>query len=191
MVKGFHTSNVIDCGGLKVNGTEVIGSTGAITAGVGSIGTSELAADAVTSAILAPNTIQTAVVVLDADDIVGTDVGDVGSTGGYTLVPAAGAGTILEFVSAVLSYDFGTAAYTGGGDDLVIRQGTTAMTAPIAKADLLGDSEDDIAYVNALSAADIKLTANSALNLKSTAWTNPGTAAGQLTVNIMYRIHNV
>lgn len=179
----FHTSQPIDCGGLKINGTEVITSAGAITADIqataGSIGTSELAADAVTSAILAPNTIQTAVVVLDADDIVGTDVGDVGSTGGYTLVPAAGTGKILEFVSAVLSYDFGTAAYTGGGDDLVIRQGTTAVSAPIASADLLGDTADDIAYVNALSAADIKLTANSALNLKSTAWTNPGTAAGQ------------
>jgi hypothetical protein len=97
----------------------------------------------------------------------------------------------LEFISAVLSYSFDTAAYTGGGDDLVIRQGETAVSAAIAKADLLADTEDDIAYVNALSAADIKLTANSTLNLCGTAYTQPGTAAGTLKVFVTYRVHTL
>lgn len=221
----FHTSQAIDCGGVKINGTEVINSSGAIIGDIqataGSIGTTEIADDAITTAKLGAKAvgtteiaddaitaaklgaeavdnaaidadmIQTAKVTLTADEIVGTDAGCIGHTDGAVLVAAPGAGKILEFVSAVLSYDYATAAYTGGGDDVTIRQGTTAVSAAIAKADLLADTEDDIAYVNALSAADIKLTANSTLNLKGTALTQPGDAAGTLDVFITYRVHTL
>lgn len=118
--------------------------------------------------------------------IVGTNAGDIGHADGVPLV-AAQAGVVYEFESAVLIYDFDTAAYTGGGNDLVIRIGSTAVSSPIAGADLLLDTEDDIAYVNALSAADIKLTANSTINLAGTAYTNPGTAAGVLRVILTYK----
>ena len=211
----FHTKQPIDCGGLKINGTEIITSAGAIKGDIqataGSIGTAELAnlavteekignlavtsgkigAGAVTSAKIDAGVLQTAKVTLTADKIVGTDEGCIGHTGGAVLVAAPGATKTLEFVSATLSYKYATAAYTGGGDDLVIRQGTTAVTAPIAKADLLADTEDDIAYVNALSAADVKLTANSTLNLSGTALTQPGEAAGTLDVFITYRVHTI
>lgn len=176
--------------GYKVNGTTVIDSSGNLTATAGSVGTAELADDAVTSAKIDESVIQYAEVTLTADEIVGTDAGDIGHSAGAVLVAAPGADKILEFVSAVLIYDFDTAAYTGGGDDLVIRQGTTAVSAAIAAADLLGDTADDIAYVNALSAADIKLTANSTLNLSGTAYTQPGTAAGVLRVKVAYRVHD-
>ena len=175
-------------GGFRVNGTEVIDSSGNLIAAAGSVGTAELADDAVTSAKVDPTVIQHATVTLTADEIVGTDAGCIGHSAGAVLVAAPGAGYILEFISAVLSYNFDTAAYTGGGDDNVIRQGTTAVSAAIAGADLLEDTADDIAYVNALSAADIKLTANSTLNLKGTALTQPGTAAGTLKVHIAYRV---
>lgn len=192
-------------GPLTVGGVEVISSAGAVTADVqataGSIGTAELADDSVTAAKLGAeavdNTaidadmIQTAKVTLTADEIVGTDAGCVGHSAGAVLVAAPGATKCLEFVSAVLSYNYDTAAYTGGGDDNVIRQGTTAVSAAIAGADLLEDTADDIAYVNALSAADVKLTANSTLNLKGTALTQPGTAAGTLDVFITYRVHTL
>lgn len=165
--------------GFEVNGTTVIDSSGNLTATAGSVGSSELA----------ETTIQYAEVTLTATEIVGTDAGDIGHSAGAVLVEAPGAGKVLEFVSAVLIYDFDTAAYTGGGNDLVVRQGTTAVSAAIASADLLGDTADDIAFVSALSAADIKLTANSTLNLNSTAWTQPGTAAGVLRVKVAYRVH--
>jgi len=188
-----HFTGPVDSAqGFSVNGTTVITSAGAITADIqataGSIGTAELADDGVTSAKLDPTVIQHATVTLTAAEIVGTAAGDIGHAAGAVLVAAPGTGYILEFVSAVLSYDFGVAAYTGGNNDLVIRQGTTAVSAAIADADLLGDSADDIAYVNALAAADIKLTANSTLNLAGTAYTNPGTAAGTLKVHIAYRV---
>lgn len=138
------------------------------------------------------NTIRTATITLSATEIVGTDAGDIAHSGGAVLVAAPGAGKLLEFVSAVCSYTYDTAAYTGGGDDCVIRQGTTAITAPIAKADLLGDTASDIAYVNALSAADVKLTANSSLNFfAGTAFTQPGTAAGTLKIFVTYRVHTL
>ena len=173
-------------GPLTVGGVEVISAAGAITADV------QATAGSIGSAELADNTIKTVSKTLTSAEIVGTSAGDIGATAGAELVAAPGAGKIIEFVSAILSYDYDTAAYTGGGDDLVIRQGTTAMTAPIAKADLLADTEDDIAYVNALSAGDIKVTANSALNLfAGTAYTQPGTAAGVLRVVCNYRIHSI
>jgi len=190
---------------LRVDGVTVVDESGKlvgdITATAGSIGTAEIADDAVTAAKLAAEAvdnaaidadmIQTAKVTLTAAKIVGTDAGCIGHSAGAVLVAAPGEGKVLEFVSAVLSYNFDTAAYTGGGDDNVIRQGTTAVSAAIAGADLLEDTEDDIAYVNALSAADIKLTANSTLNLHGTALTQPGTAAGTLDVFITYRVHTL
>lgn len=171
-----HFSGPVDSvNGFSVNETTVIDSSG------------NLAAGSVTSDELAVGVLKVVTVTLTATEIVGTAAGDIGHAAGAVLVAAPGAGLINEFVSAVLSYDFVTAAYTGGADDLVVRQGTTAVSAPIAAADLLGDTADDIAFVNALSAADIKLTANSTLNLAGTAYTQPGTAAGTLKVHIAYR----
>jgi len=148
--------------------------------------TSEVTADE-----MPDNTIKTATITLTAAEIVGTDAGDIGHASGAVLVAAPGAGKLLEFVSAVCSYTYDTAAYTGGADDCVIRQGATAVSAPIAKADLLADTASDIAYVNALSAADIKLTANSTLNFAGTAFTQPGTAAGTLKILLTYREHTL
>ena len=200
---------------LRIDGVTVVDESGNlvgdITAGAGSIGTTEIADDAITAEKLADDAvtaaklaagavdnaaidagiIQTAKVTLTAAEIVGTDVGCIGHSAGAVLVAAPGAGKVLEFVSAVLSYNFDTAAYTGGGDDVVIRQGATAVSAAIAKTDLLADTEDDIAYVGALSAADVKLTANSTLNLAGTALTQPGEAAGTLDVFITYRVHTL
>lgn len=167
------------------------GALGAASIADGGIATAKLADNAVTSAKIAESVVQTATVTLTATEIVGTSAGDIGHSAGAVLVAAPGAGKILEFVSATLIYTFDTAAYTGGNNDLVIRQGTTAVSAAIADADLIGDSADDIACVNALSAADIKLTQNSTLNLAGTAYTQPGTAAGTLSARITYRVHTV
>lgn len=178
-------------GPLTVAGVEVVDANGAlkgdIQATAGSIGTTELATGAVTSDKMDAGLLKSVTVTLTPTTIVGTTAGDIGATAG-TVAVAAEAGKIHLFDSAVFSYDFDTAAYTGGGDDLVIRQGTTAVSAPIAKADLLCDTEDDIAYATALSAADIKLTANSTLNIfAGTAYTQPGTAAGTCKVTVFYR----
>jgi len=172
-------------GPLTVGGVEVVDSSGAVTADI------QATAGSIGSAEIADSVLKVTKVTLTADEIVGTDAGDVGHANGAILVAAPGAGKCLEFVSAVLSYNYDTAAYTGGGDDNVIQQGTTAVSAAIAGADLLEDTADDIAFVSALSAADIKLTADSALGFHGTALTQPGTAAGTLDVFITYRVHTL
>jgi len=159
----------------------------AVTAG--SITTTELANDAVTSAKLAETTIKYATVTLTATEIVGTTAGDIGATAGAELVAAPGAGKVIEFISAALIYDYDTAAYTGGGNDLVVRHDATAVSAVVTSANLLGAAVDKIVVADKLSAASIVLVENKNLNLFSTAWTQPGTAAGALRVKVAYRIH--
>ena len=132
--------------------------------------------------------IQSALVTILPAHIVGTAEGDIGHTAGAPLVAAPGAGYTLEFISAVVIYDYATGAYAGGSADLLIRQGTTAVTAAIADADLIDSVADTITFVGALSAADIALTENSTLNLFSTEIT-AGMGAGDIRVQISYRTH--
>lgn len=60
----FHTKQVIDCGGLKINGTEIITSAGVIKGDIqataGSIGEAELANLAVTSGKIGADAVITA-----------------------------------------------------------------------------------------------------------------------------------
>lgn len=172
-------------GPLTVGGVEVIDEDGAVTADI------QATAGSIGSAELADSVLKTATVELTADEIVGTDAGDIGHASGAELVAAPGAGKVLEFVSAVLIYDYDTAAYTGGGDDNVIQLDTTAVSPAIAGADLLEAAGDKIVQVTALGDADVALVANKALNFHGTALTQPGTAAGTLSVRITYRVHTV
>jgi hypothetical protein len=140
---------------------------------------------------LSTSNVVTATTVLTATEIVGTAAGDIGHAAGATLVAAPGSGYVLEFISAVLIYDFDTAAYTGGGNDLVIQNGSTAtaFTSVIASADLLTAAGDKMVQINSLTASDQALVANMPISLKGTAYTQPGTAAGTLTCIVSYRVH--
>lgn len=132
----------------------------------------------------------TKLVTLTAAEIVGTAAGDLGHSAGAILVAAPASEYALEFVSAVLIYDFDTAAYTGGaGDDLVIRVGTTSVSPVVATADLITAAGDQVVHLRALAAADYDLPVGSTINLKSTEVTQPGTAAGVIRVHITYRVH--
>jgi len=130
-------------------------------------------------------------VLIPSANILGVAAGDIAHTAGAVLVAGPGSGYALEFVSAVLIYDFLTAAYTGGaGDSLVIRNSTTAVSPAIATADLITAAGDQIVHLRALAADDYDLGAGSTLNLFAGAEiTQPGTAAGVIRVHITYRIH--
>lgn len=131
---------------------------------------------------------KTVLTTLTADQIVGTDAGDVGHASGAILVASPGSGYVLELISAILIYDYDTAAYTGGGDDTVIQLGTVAQTAAVAGADLLEASGDKIVMLTPLAAVDLPMTVGTALNLQGTALTDPGTAVGVLRCYVTYRI---
>lgn len=127
-------------------------------------------------------------ITLTATQIVGTDAGDLGHSGGAILVAAPSSDYVLEFVSATLIYDFGVAAYTGGaGDDLVVRIGTTSVSPAVATADLITAAGDQVVHLRALSAADYDLPVGSTINLKATEVTQPGTAAGVIRAIVTYR----
>lgn len=130
-------------------------------------------------------------VTLTATEIVGNSAGDIGHANGAVLIAGVSSAYTLEFVSAVLIYDFNTAAYTGGGNDLVvcISGGGATLSGATASADLLGAAGDKIVSVYPLTTAGNPLSVGTGLNLKSTAWTQPGTAAGVLRCQVQYRIH--
>jgi len=175
--------------GFSVDGVTVIDGSGNLTAAVGSVGTTELANAAVTSVKIDPTIVQIATVTLTPTTIVGTGAGSLGHTAGVVLVAAAPTGYINQFISATLSYTFGTAAYTGGGNDVVIRQGTTAVSGIITAANFLTAAADKVQQLPCLAAAGVLTTKESTLNIfATTAYTQPGTAAGTCKVHVLYRV---
>lgn len=129
----------------------------------------------------------TVLTTLTATEIVGTAVGDIGHAKGAILVPDNTSSYTYEFVSAVAIYDYNTAAYTGGADDIVIANGSTVYTGVCAKADLLGAAGDKIVYFSPLSTVALPMVVGDNISLRGTAFTNPGTAAGVLRVYTTYR----
>lgn len=105
------------------------------------------------------------------------------------LVPAPGAGKVIELMSAVLFLDYGTATYASNGD-LTINLHTTgtALSDTIDAADLIQQAADAYRVVQVLS-ADVALKANEAIELRC-ATGNPDTGDSTLTVKVMYRIHD-
>jgi hypothetical protein len=155
----------------------IIGNiTGNITGNVTGNVTGDVTGDLTGNVISGGVETRSLVATVAAANIVGTDAGDIGHANGAELVPAPGAGYVLELVSAILIYDFDTAAYTGGGDDNVIQNGdgAVALTTPVAGADLLEAAGDKIVQLIPLSASDQALVENKPLTLKGTALTQPG-----------------
>lgn len=131
----------------------------------------------------------TVLTTLTATEIVGTAAGDIGHASGATLVAAPTSAYTLEFVSAVAIYDFNTAAYTGGANDLVVAIGSggAAISGVCSTANLLGAAGDKIVYFTPLTTAAVPMSVGTAISLRGTAFTQPGTAAGVLRVYTTYR----
>lgn len=128
-------------------------------------------------------------VTISAADITQTTAGKLGHADGVTLVAAPGTGNFVELLSAVIIYDYDTAAYTDGGN-LTVNMGSTALTGVASAANSLGASADKIALLEPLQAASTDLALNTGLSLRAQfAFTNPGTAAGTAKVHVHYRIH--
>ena len=134
----------------------------------------------------------TTIVTLDSTEIVGSDVGDVGHVDGAVLVTATSSAYILEFVSAVFIYDYLTAAYTGGGDDIVVQEGASGsqvtVSDTITGANLLEASGDKVLRLGAIATEVVPLVGG-AISITGTALTQPGTALGSLRVHLTYRQH--
>lgn len=138
----------------------------------------------------ANSTMFTVLTTLTAAEIVGTAAGDIGHASGATLVTNPSSDYVLEFVSAVAIYDYATAAYTGGANDLVIAIGSggAAISGVCSTANLLGAAGDKIVYFVPLATAAVPMSVGTNISLRGTAYTNPGTATGVLRVYTTYRI---
>lgn len=135
-------------------------------------------------------TMFTVLTTLTATEIVGTAAGDIGHASGATLVTNASSAYTLEFVSAVAIYDFATAAYTGGANDLVVAIGSggAAISGVCSTANLLGAAGDKIVYFLPLATAAVPMSVGTGISLRGTAYTQPGTAAGVVRVYTTYRV---
>lgn len=132
--------------------------------------------------------IYTVEVTLTATQIVGTAAGDIGHANGAILVDAPGAGKALEFISAVIIYDYDKAAYTGGNNDGIIRVGSTAVTTALTDGNYVKATSDRVYRLGAI-ATEVSLSSNATINLAGTAFTQPGTADGILRIQVLYRVH--
>jgi hypothetical protein len=134
----------------------------------------------------------TVTIPISAANIVATTAGALGHAAGVVLVADPGAGLAVELVSAILSYTFGVAAYTAGGNITVNSNGGAAVTGLVSAANSLGAASSNVTQLLPLAAAGGAITANKGLNLvSSVAFTNPGTATGTVKVIVSYRIHTL
>lgn len=112
------------------------------------------------------------------------------------LVPAPGTDKVLEFISATIKHNAGTAyAEADAPDDMRIEySGGQDVTAAIDATGLLDQTDDEIRVIP-FSVADMAITVdlealkNTALQLFNTG-ENYTTGTGTLDIRISYRIHD-
>jgi hypothetical protein len=136
--------------------------------------------------------VQTAMISVSAANITDTGAGHLGHAAGVPLVADPGAGKAVELISAVMSFTYSTAQYTGGGNISVNINGGAALTGVVSAANSLGAAADKLVQLVPLATAGNALTVNKGLNLvAAAAFTQPGTAAGTVKVFVSYRIHTL
>jgi hypothetical protein len=109
-----------------------------------------------------------------------------------TVLAAQGAGTAIEFISAVLIYDYDTAAYTGGGDVTLEYTGGATLSTTVAAANSFAAAGDKVFSMAALDAAGgYTMPVNTGIDITNAtgAFVDPGTAAGVGRIRIAYRVH--
>ena len=105
------------------------------------------------------------------------------------LVPAPGAGKVIEFLSAVLFLDHGGTDYAAGGA-LVVQTvtGNVAVSDAVAAATLVNGATDLYVVAQALS-AEVALDVNQGLELTNADAVHT-TGNGILRVHVAYREHD-
>jgi len=117
------------------------------------------------------------------------------ATTAKTLVAAPGADRVLEFISAIIKYNYGATAYTESTDDMVIEySGGQDVSAAITSSGFIDQTNDEIRVIphNLTAMAittDLEALKNTALQLFIPN-DNPTLGDGTLTVRTTYRIHD-
>lgn len=164
------------------------GFSGDIAAAAGSIGTTEIAANAVTSARLDVSTIQYAEVALTAAEIKALRATP------KELVAAPGAGKVVEFVSAVLLLDATATAFTESADNMAVKYENgsgVAASNTIEATGFIDQTTDTITTATAKYDTIVAKTGceNKALVLHNTGDGEYATGTGVMRVKVAYRVH--
>lgn len=137
-----------------------------------------------------PQMMQLALNSLAPADIIAAGAGQLSSANGLIMVaaPATGSGLVNVWHRTIVSYTFGTAAYTGGGNTVVaIGGGGATLSGLIATTTLWQNASSIIQEFVPLSTVAFPITKETSINLKTaSAITNPGTAAGTVKVYTWY-----
>lgn len=139
------------------------------------------------TATVDPQMVQFVEVDITAAQIIATTAGSLSHASGLTVVPAAPTGYVNVFHRGIVSYTFGTAAFTGGGNNTFNIAGGAAITGLIATTTLWQNASSIIQMFVPLSTVAFPITKETAINLvTASAVTNPGTAAGSAKVMVWY-----
>lgn len=130
----------------------------------------------------------------DTVELSSADILDLADTP-ITLVAGQGADTVIEFVSALLIHDAGTAyVEPSAPDDLVIQYATTGtdVTAAIDSTNFLTVTDDEARLILPTWTATTDLVAEkgNALQLFNTG-SDLTTGTGTMTVKVTYRVHTL
>ncbi|MBA7610062.1 hypothetical protein ES703_17267 [subsurface metagenome] len=145
----------------------------------------KIAANAVVSDDLAVSTVQYAEVEISAIDIKAL------FTTAKQLVAAPGAGKVLEFISLMLAYDYGTVVYTiGDATNLEVKitdKTGAAVSTTQAVTDMIDQATDQMRALDKLEAS-VTPVDNAPLCL-ALAGADPTAGDGVIHAKVAYRIH--
>lgn len=127
---------------------------------------------------------------ISSANLTGTSAGQFGHAAGFELVATPGAGKALILQSAELSFVFGVAAYTGGGNTTINwGSGGAAITGLVSGANFAAAASSKPVQFYPLSTAGVVTVPNVGLNaVTSGAFTQPGTATGVINYSVSYYI---
>jgi hypothetical protein len=172
--------------GTDLNSVTVTGDVTISNAGVTTIG-----AGTVHSSMLDSMVLQVAEVNISKAQILDAGAGGLSHAAGFPLVATPGAQSILVLDSAVLIYDYATAAYGGGGNLSICESaGGKALTGIETTTDAITAAHDEVVVFRPLSTEGVPVVKNTGFNLVSASAITDvgGTAAGVCRVKVSYRV---
>lgn len=127
---------------------------------------------------------------ISSANITATSAGALGHANGVAVVAAPVAGSIIEFLYAVMVYDYGGAGYATGGNLTINATGGSAITGVVSAANSLGATSDKVNVFYPLAVAGLLVAPATGLSLvAASAFTNGGSATGVVRVRVYYRTY--
>lgn len=107
------------------------------------------------------------------------------------IVPAPGAGKILEFISGYVILDFNSVAYSWANTDHDLTLGGVASVNDAAAQAVIEASSRFVARYSPAAGAATAVTENQAIKLTAGGTGEPATGNSDLVVIVNYRVHDV